>query len=113
MLKEEEEEEARSHDLGTKTQETTKSLFEPIEVSYDPIFPQLGENKKAENAIKVAELKEYLYDTGFQPRKSGASSTARSRIDSSVYELFDEEYCAKIQPKEKFYTASDLKELPP
>ena len=112
MLKEEEEEEASSRDLGAKAQETTKKPFEPIEVSYDPIFPQLGENKKAENAIKVAELKEYLYDTGFQPRKSSTSSTARSRIDSSVYELFDEDYCARIQRREEFYTASDLKELP-
>lgn len=61
----------------------------------------------------MLDLKDYLRDNGFKGRKTDVcSGTNRGMIDSTIYEIFDEDMSNKIQRREEFYTANDLKELP-
>lgn len=113
MVKEEEKDENTNPLAGKDGKE--EEDFVSIDVSYEPLFPQIVEVRKKERLIEISELKEYLSQNGF---KSGRMETNHvlnhgMMMDSTLYEIFDDEEMGKrIERTEEFYTASDLRELP-
>ena len=113
MIREEEKDENVNPLAGKDGKEEEE--FVPIDVNYEPLFPQINEARKKERLIEISDLKDYLCRNGFRTGKVDGNNSLNSGIvmDSTLYEIFDDdEMLKKIGRSEMFYTANDLKELP-
>lgn len=111
MVREEEREE-NNGDPTKPITEKDETVFIPIDTSYEPIFPQVNKAREEEKIIRTSELKQYLCDKGFMRRTEVHGNMNYRSTNFTDYEIFDEEEThKKIQKREPFYTASNLKEL--